>query len=146
MAAPSTLRATRRHPWRIVIVVVGLLAAVNLLIVAGLRTQQGGEREPLPPEIESVEPIQDGLASSSSSIVVDLADDQTGVIILDGTEIPEDQLRRTEDLGIVEFRPGEGREVSRFEPGYHRVSVLYWPRTGKRSEGQSFSWEFRAAG
>lgn len=147
MVNPSTELGARRRPWRVVIVVVGLLVAVNLLIVAGLATEQGDEREPLPAAVESVQPIQDGIASSSDGIVVDLRDDTTGVIILDGTEIPEDQLQRTEDLGIVEFRPGEGREITRFEPGYHQVTVRYWPRTGTReSDAESFTWRFRAAG
>ncbi len=146
MADTSTPRSSRRRPWRVVIVVVGLLIAANLLIFAGFKTEQGDDREPLPAAIESVQPIQDGIASSSSSIVVDLRDDTTGVIILDGTEIPEDQLRRTEDLGLVEFRPGEDREFTRFEPGDHEVTVLYWPRTGTRPEAESFRWEFRAAG
>lgn len=150
MTASTDLRRRRRRALRVVVVVVGLLVVVNLLIFAGRETQQGDEREPLPAAIESIEPIEEGIVSSNGSIRVDLRDDTTGVILLDGTEIPEDQLDRTPDLGIVEYRPQEDpdtdAEMTRFEPGRHRATVLYWPRTGTRADAESFSWDFRVGG
>lgn len=136
----------RRNPWRVVIVVAGLLVAVNLIVWAGLSAEQGDDGKPLPGAIESIVPVEGGLTSSNSSVQVDLRDDMTGVLVIDGAEIPEDQLRVTADLGIIEFRPGEGQEISRFEPGSHTATVVYWPRTGSRTDSESFSWDFRVGG
>ncbi len=137
---------TQRNPWRVVIVVAGLLLAANLLIWAGLATQQGDERAPLPGAIESTVPVEGGLTSSNSSVQVDLRDDMTGVLVIDGHEIPEDQITGTADLGVFEFRPGNDQELSRFEPGTHSATVVYWPRTGSRADAESFTWDFRVGG
>jgi len=130
----------------VVIVVAGLLVAVNLIVWAGLSADQGDEGQPLPEAIEAIVPVEGGLTSSNSSVEVDLRDDTTGVLAIDGSEIPEDQLMITADLQIIEFRPGEDKEISRFEPGRHTATVVYWPRTGSRADSESFSWDFRVGG
>jgi uncharacterized protein (DUF934 family) len=67
-------------------------------------------------------------------------------LLVDGREIPEDQLDRIEQLGVITFRPGPDKEIARLAAGENTVVVYYWPRTDPRpAKPFVFSWRFRAA-
>jgi hypothetical protein len=74
----------------------------------------------------------------------DLKDDHTGVLFVDGVEIPLDQLRITSGLGQVSFRPGPGKEIERLAPGPHSATIEYWRQDLSRDQGRSFTWQFTA--
>lgn len=143
----KTSRPIFRHPWRVAIVAVAVLAVVNLgaILIANSDTTPGGKVD-LPTDIESITPENGALAGLIDDVSVDLRDSYTGVLVIDGTEIPEDQLNRVEELGLITFRPGPDKEISRFRAGENTVDVLYWPRTKQRpDEPFRYSWRFRAA-
>jgi hypothetical protein len=145
--ASRTSRPLFRHPWRVAIVAVGLIAVLNLgvILIANSDTTPGGKVE-LPTDVESISPTNGALASLVDDVTVDLADNLTGVLVIDGHEIPEDQLNRIEELGVISFRPGPDKEFSRFLAGDNTVVVKYWPRTKPRPETPaSYGWRFRAA-
>jgi hypothetical protein len=124
-----------------VIVVVVLNLAVLLLSQSD--TQPQGRT--LPSTIDSVSPGPGELARLQDTITADLRDDLTGVLVLDGVEIPEDQLERIVPLAEVSFRPGPDKDLTRFEPGLHNVAVRYWPQGKERpAKPGVFSWSFRA--
>ena len=126
---------------------VAVLAVVNLgaILIANSDTTPGGKVE-LPTDIESISPENGALAGLVDDVTVDLRDSYTGVLVIDGVEIPEDQLSRVEELGIITFRPGPGKEITRFRAGENTVDVLYWSRTKERpAEPFRYSWRFRAA-
>lgn len=135
---------------RTVVVVGGLLLAANLLVL-GARSQDTDPTQPAEPaEIETLIPAVASVIREQEEVGADLRDDLTGVLVIDGeTEIPEDQYRRSPDLGIVTFRPGPDRELRAFEPGSHQVTVVWWPRTRSRAEAQeagetgAYTWEFK---
>lgn len=134
-----------RHPWRAAIIGIALLTVVNLgvVLLSASDTEPGGRR--LPESVEGVFPGPGELVGLQETISADLRDDLTGVLVLDGVEVPEDQLDRVEPLGQVSFRPGGGKELRRLEPGTHTVVVLYWPqRTERPAEPSSYGWSFRA--
>jgi hypothetical protein len=136
-----------RHPGRVVIVAVGLLVVLNLgiILVANSDTSVKG-RAALPNDIESISPERGEIASLVDDVTVDLRDNLTGVLVVDGVEIPEDQLKRIDELGVITFRPGPNKELSRYRAGDNTVVVLYWPRTKARpANPASFGWRFRAA-
>ena len=61
-------------------------------------------------------------------------------------EIPEDQLDRVRELGQISFRPGPGREITKFSAGQNDVVVLFWSKTrvgGRPAHPGSFSWSFQ---
>jgi hypothetical protein len=61
-------------------------------------------------------------------------------------QIPDDQLDIIPQLGVITFRPGPGKELSRLRTGENTVVVHYWPRTDPRPDRPpAFSWRFRAA-
>ena len=136
-----------RHPGRVAVVVVALLAVANLglLLLDRADTSQGG-LPPLPSNIESVTPERGSISSLQDTVSADLSDGLTGVLVIDGQEVPEDELDRVPELGIVSFRPGSDRSLTKFAAGTHQVVVLYWSRTKPRpAKPGSYAWTFRAS-
>lgn len=145
--SPKPSRPLFRHPWRVAVVAIGLFAILNLgaILIANSDTTPGGNAT-LPTDIESISPEKGALAGLVDDVTVDLRDNYTGVLVIDGVEIPEDQLSRVAELGIISFRPGADKDISRFRAGENTVEVLYWPRTKARPDNPfRYSWRFRAA-
>jgi len=151
----ATAPARRRvfqHRGRVAVVAIVMLIVVNLGIVLlnESDTSQGGGN-PLPATIESVLPEPGAIVGPVATIVVDLDNSLTGVLLIRQNggryvEIPEDQLDRVVELGQVSFRPGPGKEITRFEAGEIDVSVLYWSKTrvgGRPKHPASYSWSFQ---
>jgi hypothetical protein len=135
-----------RHPWRVVIVVAGLLLVLNLAFLVG-RSSDTSEpgRGTLPSSIESVSPEPGTQADRRIAVTADLADNLTGVLVIDGQRIPEDQLEYNRPQGIVTFRPGPDQDLEAFEAGEHTVQVLYWKQTESEPDSpDSYGWRFRA--
>ena len=135
-----------RNTFRLLIVAGGFLLAANLLVLAGLSVDSDPTTG-LPPTITRLVPERGAVIRPQEDIGVDLRDDFTGVLRIDGgTELPEDQYQRVPELGIVLFRPVANREVVELEPGAHQVSVLYWKRTDERENPDTrlfrYSWNF----
>jgi hypothetical protein len=96
--------------------------------------------------VEQVVPGDGEAALRQSQIGVDLEAGWTGVLAVDGTEIPEDQLRRSEPLNQVFFTPGEGQVIEELDPGPHRASALIWRTASQtRNDGRTVNWEFRVS-
>ena len=126
---------------------------LNLVVIllANADTSVPGTKS-LPVTIESVSPAPGELTGLVDDVTVDLRDDLTGVLTINNTVIPEDQLERTPELGIVTFRPGRDQELTKLAAGENTVVVHYWPsakgspQDPPPAEQQSvYSWRFRAA-
>jgi hypothetical protein len=140
---PATRAPLFRHPWRLVIVVVVLLAVANLgvLLLSQSDTRPAGRS--YPNAIDSVFPRPGELARPQDTVTADLRSDLTGVLVIDRAEVPEDQLDRVPELGQVSFRPGSGKDLEQFAPGPHSVTVLYWPQGKPRpAHPGAYSWSF----
>jgi hypothetical protein len=139
-AAPAPRRRLRLQT---VVLAVAAVVAVNLLVAAAVI---GGRDEApeLPSNIESVIPAPGSGMLAQDDVGADLLDTFTGVLLIDGVEIPEDQLRINRPLGQVSFRPGEGKDISRLEEGLHSATIVYWPQDRSRDDAKSFTWQFRA--
>jgi hypothetical protein len=133
----------RRLRLQTVLLALAGVVAVNLLVAAVVIG--GGEEGPdLPSSIESVIPTPGSGILAQDEVGADLLDTFTGVLVIDGVEIPEDQLRYNLPLGEVGFRPGAGTDIVRFEEGLHSATIVYWPQDRSREEAKSFTWSFRA--
>lgn len=63
-------------------------------------------------------------------------------LVVDRTEIPQDQVR-TGGANQVYFQPGPGTETGALAPGSHSATVIYWPATGSRErDAKRYSWSF----
>ena len=121
-------------------VAVGAVA----LIGYGLFGTDDREQAVPPPQVESYAPVDGAQVTSQITISVDLQDDHTGVLVVDGLEIPLDQIAiGADDIGILQYRPTEGSATGELQPGLHRVVVEFWPSTQSRAASQTFRWEFR---
>jgi hypothetical protein len=151
-AATPARRRLFKHPGRVAIVAVTLLVVLNLGIVLlnESDTSPGGSN-PLPATVTSVLPEPGTIASPVDTVVVDLDDSLTGVLLIKQeaggyVEIPEDQLDRVVDLSQIAFRPGPDTEITRFSPGTVDVVVLFWSETrlgGRPKHPASYSWSFQ---
>jgi hypothetical protein len=133
------------HPWRIAIVVAVMLLALNLVVIYvldGADTQREGRG--FPTGVESVSPRPGEIIRPQDGISADLDNTLTGVLQINGAEVPEDQTLRTVNLGIVEFRPGPDQDVTVFDPGDYTATVLFWPQGKDRpANPAAYSWSFR---
>ncbi len=130
---------------------IALLVVLNLGIVLlnNSDTSPGG-RNPLPATVESVSPEPGSIASPIDTVTVDLDDSLTGVLLIkhEGryVEIPEDQLDRVVELSQISFRPGPGKDITKFSAGENDVVVLFWSKTrvgGRPQHPASYSWSFQ---
>lgn len=119
--------------------------AVNFLIAAAYMGGRGNEGQDRPVAIERVIPLPGTLIASQEEIGADLDDLYTGVLFVDGIELPLDQLRIVNALGQVFFRPGEDKDIERLSEGNHSATVVYWPQEKTREEAaKSYTWSFKA--
>ncbi len=148
-AATPARKRLFKHPGRVAVVAISLLVVFNLgiFLFNESDTSPQGEKA-LPVDIEAVSPEPDQITGLIDTVTVDLADQYSGVLVIDGIEIPEDQLERVVGIQTISFRPGPGKEISRVRAGDNDVTVLYWngrvqdrPAKGKE---YSFSWSFVA--
>jgi hypothetical protein len=135
------------HPGRIAVIAVALIIVVNLAVVLGHNadTRPAG-RPSLPSAIEAIQPERGQLTGLIDTVSVDLADNLQGDMVVDGLQLPDDQLEKIPQLGVISFRPGPGKELPRLQAGDNTVVVHYWQRGEPRpANPPSFSWRFRAA-
>jgi hypothetical protein len=126
---------------------IAIMGTLTLAVVLGHNadTSPGGKPQ-LPSAIESINPERGQLTGLIDNVTVDLADNLQGELIVDGVQIPDDQLDVIPQLAVITFRPGPGKEFSRLLAGENTAVVYYWPRGELRPEHPaSFSWRFRAA-
>jgi hypothetical protein len=120
-------------------VAVGAIA----IIIYGVFGTDDAQVGPPPEGIESYAPVQDSFVTSQITIRVDLDDEYTGVLVVDGTEIPLDQIAdEAGNIGILEYRPGEDTATGELEPGQHSASVRFWRSTDQEGSGRNFRWTF----
>ena len=139
-------------PWRLVarrvVITLLLLLAGFLLWYSGIRKAEPDDPTLVDSAIEQLVPDRGTTALRQAEIGIDLAPGWTGVLIVNGVEIPEDQLRRVPAENQVFFRPAEGQEIEAFAPGRLIVTAVIWrPVDGDTRErgSRSLSWEFRVA-
>ena len=142
--ARSARQPMFRHPWRIALVVGIVLVVANLGVLLLNQSDTTDELRDFPEAIDDVQPAPGELIRPQDTVTADLRDDLTGVLVLDGVEIPEDQTERVVPLGQVSFRPGEDKDLQRFEPGTHQLVVQYWPQGKARPDTPGeYGWTFR---
>ncbi|MCU1458831.1 MAG: hypothetical protein JWL73_2923 [Actinomycetia bacterium] len=145
--AKQRIRQRRKlaHPWRWAITLITALLCVNLLVYVGVsaRTNEDNSTEQSKPsEVQSVLPAPGDLERVQVTVSVDLRDDLTGSLVIDGTNIPDDQVDRVPALGQLSFRPGPGKEFERLEPGSHTVTVNYHLQQSANRDRGTYSWSF----
>lgn len=147
------------------LLLASLVVAVGLaLVVRGVLVGiTGDDRANLPELVEQVVPVPDAVqVLSQSNVFVDLAPDHTGVLVIDGVEIPTVAV---DEIGSVAIEPGQQVDVpavtiyepgnatltftpsadapiEEFVDGVHEVQVIYWRIDQGRQRARSYTWTF----
>ena len=165
----SDPRPRRRiDPRRIdkVTLALSLVIALGLVLIGrGLAVSLTGEaRAKLPATIESVEPYPEAVqVLSQSRVFVDLEAGYTGVLVIDGVELPTidiDDVAQQFDAEpgqqidlpattifepgnyTLTFVPSDAALVKKFDTGLHRAEVIYWKIIEGRQRPLSYNWTF----
>lgn len=95
--------------------------------------------------VERLVPPDGAQEVRQTQVGVDLQPGWTGVLLVAGVEIPEDQLRRVEAQNQFFFQPGDGKEFESFPPGRLCAAALIWPVDSDRESADRVGWCFRVA-
>jgi hypothetical protein len=163
---PQTERPRRRVDKTLL--VMSFVIAIGLaLVVRGLAVSiTGDDRANLPDTIESVEPVPAAeQVLSQTRVFVDLENGYTGVLVIDGVELPTVSIDDVAEQFTAEpgqqvdlpattiyepgnatltFTPSDDALVQKFETGVHRVQVIYWKVIEGRQRPRSYNWTFTA--
>ncbi len=130
-------------------VITAVLAVAAGLLVWSATLNAGDEEVALTESaVEAVTPTNGAtLVLRQSEVSADLATGWTGVLQIDGVEIPQDQLRQdTGGLNLLSFAPGPGKEIEELDAGTHVATVLIWQEPAEtRDDARSVSWRFTVA-
>lgn len=141
---------------------VSFVIATGLVLIGlGFSVGITGEaRIEYPAEIERVDPVPNSVSVlAQSSVFVDLQQGYTGILVINGIEIPTFRIGEVEvepgrqveippvtvfepGNATLTFRPSPGAPVERFENGMQTVEVIYWREDLGRQRAESFVWEF----
>lgn len=66
----------------------------------------------------------------------------TGVLALNGVEIPEDQVHEVPATGELTYTVGSGKAVERFQGGQNCVTATVWRVELTRDDARAISWCF----
>ncbi|MGH9116344.1 MAG: hypothetical protein ACRD0A_00210 [Acidimicrobiales bacterium] len=148
--SPARRRAplTRADIIRRLLITVVVLACIGGLVIAVQRADTGEPDSPTagaPDIIEFLVPAQGSEVLQQANVAADLAVGWTGTLVINGTEIPEDQLFREPAQNIVEYRPGEGRVIEQLPPGRNCAQVITWRVNESRERARApVEWCFEA--
>jgi len=125
---------------RRVVIVLILVACAAGLVVAVNHTDSGE-----PDIIESgSDPIVEQLVPQPGSEVlrqaplgIDLTSGWTGTLVVNGTEIPEDQLTREPALNQIFFEPGPGTVIEQLPPGQNCIEAIIWRESESRADART---------
>ena len=147
LSAPGRRRKAIEHPGRFAIVAGGLTLVA--LLFAGAITSAVTEdgTTSMPGEIEGVSPNAGAIVPPQEQITVDLRDDLTADLSICGPTggcipLPADQVAFIPALGQLTFKPGEGREIQRYQPGRNQVNVSYRSQADPAADTGTYSWTF----
>lgn len=96
----------------------------------------------LPAAVESVSPPGGDLDLRQITIAADLKPGYTGYLMLDGVELPLDELVIVDALNSITFRPPPDSDYYQLEPGPHCATVVYRTFTQTQAESSQYRWCF----
>ena len=139
MSQPTPGKTRLVTPYRIGVSVV-LAGAFAAMYVALISAKEPEPKDSQPAGVVSFAPAEGSTVLRQSRIVAELRPGLVGVLVIDGVEIPEDQLEHLEGSNWVGFTPGSGTETGALKPGSRCAVVVYWPVEESRSVADQFRW------
>lgn len=129
------------NPRRLVISVV-LAGAVVMMVWAFSQSRTTPRVAYRDSAIVAVYPEVGDLDLRQMRIGVQINPAWTGVLEVDGTEIPEDQVERVVGLNQIYYTPGPGKITGALAPGKHCATAVVWQLTDTRAQSHPYNWCF----
>ncbi len=146
----STTAATTVRPprdvKRIIVITVGLLLALNFVVIGYHATRDTTATPDLPSGIAELFPPRGQVVRPQDELGVQLQKGWTGELTLDTTPLPKDQYDPVAlENNAIFWRPGPGKEFSETPPGKHTLSLHYWPveEGSGGPDDHTFTWDFK---
>ena len=130
------------RPWlkRIVMTLIAALAVGGLVYAFSGPTEK--DATAMPPAVEAVSPAGGELDLRQATIAADLAPGYTGYLLIDGVEVPRDDLQIVDALNSITLRPQPDSDYAQLEPGPHCATVVYHRVGQPEAEAASHQWCF----
>lgn len=127
--------------------VVVLAVAITLFAIAVRSLGDGGDDPVLrggdAAIVENLIPRRDAQVPQQSNVGIDLVTGWAGTLVIDGVEIPGDELQVTPEIGLIEFTPGDGKAVEALDAGQNCVSAVIWKVSdGRGVADRTIPWCF----
>ena len=155
-------RRFRRPQWSLLL--VSLVFAICIVAVgyALSISVTGKARQQLPDAIENTDPVRDAVqVPAQTEVFVDMKAGYTGVLVIDGLELPTVDTRELQDKAkpgqqiklpattiydagnaTLTFKPSKEAAIPDFSQGMHVVTVTYWKLIEGRAHARSYTWQF----
>jgi hypothetical protein len=93
--------------------------------------------------VEELMPARGSQVVAQSTVGIDLTEGWEGTLLIDGQEIPPDEMANDTGLNRVEFTPGDGKVLSALPSGPVCVQAVVWEtRTGRTDSSRTVGWCF----
>ncbi|HEX2273767.1 MAG TPA: hypothetical protein VHG90_07835 [Acidimicrobiales bacterium] len=140
MASPA--RRPSPAPLRRRIVLSLIVAAAVAVLVFAFTAPDPKNEEPKPDAVEMVFPQPGDRDLRQAEIVADLAPGYTGYLLIDGVEVPQDDIRFVDALNRVSLEPTEDSDYRVLASGRHCATVVYRRIGEPREQSNSYRWCF----
>jgi hypothetical protein len=124
-----------------------LAVAATMLFFAVRAFDDGGDDPVLRGDdaaiVENLLPRRNAQVPQQSNVGIDLVNGWEGTLVIQGVEIPKDELQITPEIGLIEYTPGEGKTIEELEAGQNCVSAIIWRiRDGRGVADRTIPWCF----
>lgn len=146
--APQPSRPPSSVRYQVAVVAAVLVAMLALF--AGIRATKTSDTGAVlvngrPDVVERVIPAEGTQVLHQSEIGVDLAPGYEGALLLNGTAIPDKELRLVPQQNQLFFAPGPDRSFAALPSGRNCVTAIVWKSAaGRTASDLSFQWCFDA--
>ncbi len=124
-------------------IVLSVLVAIAIGALWYVATEPSRNDEaPLPEAVEAVSPEPQAQNLRQTTIAADLAPGYTGYLLMDGVEVPRDDLQIVDALNQVILHPTEDSDYRELAPGRHCATIVYRLIGQRESESSDFRWCF----
>lgn len=127
----------------IIVVALGGLYLTGRAAITG----DSNTSEALPDSVDRLIPDSGDEVLTQSPVGVDLASGYDAYLIVNGTEIRNEDDGLTKDLGLgtVQFQPGSDKPVDSLLPEKNCVIAMVWNQSEGEESAEPVSWCFTAA-
>jgi hypothetical protein len=146
-------------------VLIAAVAVMIVIVTTGALQEPDHEAAPnLPQAIKQIVPTDGAYIQPTTEVGVDVGPFNSARLVIDGQDIPSDQITN-QGGGRIFFLPGNlpclqaeqqpggqtattlctptPKDIVRFTPGPHTISVIWWPAIKTETDGSSnFTWSF----